>query len=71
MKSARSIGVSQRAMNRNEDLTRTVKSDAEAREQRQQRVSSEIAGFGGDIKATYCHRRRFGPQADASNAASM
>jgi methyl-accepting chemotaxis protein len=48
---ARSIGVFQLAMNRNEDLTRTVKNDAEAREQRQQRVSSEIAGFGGDIEA--------------------
>jgi methyl-accepting chemotaxis protein len=47
---ARSIGVFQQAMNRNEDLTRTVKSDAEAREQRQQRVSSEIAGFGSDIE---------------------
>jgi methyl-accepting chemotaxis protein len=48
---ARSIGVFQQAMNRNEDLTRTVKSDAQAREQRQQQVSSEIAGFGGDIEA--------------------
>src|SRR5882757_6282264 len=47
---ARSIGVFQQAMNRNEDLTRTVKSDAEAREQRQQRVASEIAQFGGDIE---------------------
>lgn len=47
---ARSIKVFQDAMGRNVDLTQTVRSEAQAREERQQRVSSEITGFGSDIE---------------------
>jgi methyl-accepting chemotaxis protein len=66
---ARSIGVFQQAMNRNEDLTRTVRSDAEARERRQQQVSSEIAGFGGDIEVKLGELGRISDQMLKASAA--
>jgi methyl-accepting chemotaxis protein len=49
---SRSITVFQSAMERNEDLNRTVRSDAEARAKRQERVAAEIAQFNGDVEAT-------------------
>jgi methyl-accepting chemotaxis protein len=49
---ARSIGVFQVAMRRNEELNRTVVTDAQARAQRQEAISSQIAHFGEDVEAT-------------------
>ena len=49
---ARSIGVFQRAMRRNEELNRTVVDDAEARAQRQEQMSGEIAASRPGSSAT-------------------
>jgi methyl-accepting chemotaxis protein len=49
---ANSIGVFQEAMQRNEDLNRTVSSDAQARARRQEEVTAEISRFGGEMEAT-------------------
>jgi methyl-accepting chemotaxis protein len=49
---ARSIGVFQEAMRKNEQLNLTVKSDADARARREGEVTAEIARFGGDVEAT-------------------
>jgi len=49
---ARSIGVFQEAMQRNTELSDTVRSDAEARARRQEAVAGEIARFGAEIEAT-------------------
>ena len=49
---SRSITVFQTAMERNEDLNRTVRSDAEARAKRQEKVAAEINQFNGDVEAT-------------------
>jgi methyl-accepting chemotaxis protein len=49
---ARSIAVFQDAMRSNKELSRTVIDDAQARAQRQERISAEIARFGTDIEAT-------------------
>jgi methyl-accepting chemotaxis protein len=66
---ARSIGVFQQAMNRNADLTRTVRSDAQAREQHQQQVSTEIAGFGGEIEVKLGELGRISDQMLKASAA--
>jgi methyl-accepting chemotaxis protein len=49
---ARSINVFQQAMRKNEELNRTVIDDAQARTQRQEAMSAEIATFGADVEAT-------------------
>jgi len=49
---ARSIAVFQDAMRKNAELSRTVIDDAQARAQRQESMSTEIARFGADIEAT-------------------
>jgi methyl-accepting chemotaxis protein len=49
---ARSISVFQDAMRRNAELNKTVVSDAQARAQRQEQISAEIARFGTDIEAS-------------------
>jgi methyl-accepting chemotaxis protein len=49
---ARSISVFQDAMRRNAELNKTVVLDAQARAQRQEQISAEIARFGTDIEAS-------------------
>jgi methyl-accepting chemotaxis protein len=49
---ARSIAVFQGAMNRNAELNKTVRSDAEAKALRQEQISSEINRFGSEIEAS-------------------
>ena len=64
---ARSIGVFQEAMRRNEELSRTVIDDAQGRSRRQELMSGEIARFGSDIEATLAELGRI---SDAMLAAS-
>jgi methyl-accepting chemotaxis protein len=59
---ARSIAVFQRAMRNNEELNRTVRSDAETRAQRQERMSSEISHFSADVEATLAELGRISDQ---------
>jgi len=49
---ARSIAVFQDAMRRNVELNKTVLSGAEAKAQRQEQISSEIARFGTEIETS-------------------
>ena len=49
---SRSISVFQHAMQHNKELNRTMAEDAEAREQRQEHLSAEIAAFTPSIEAT-------------------
>jgi methyl-accepting chemotaxis protein len=49
---ARSIAVFQDAMRRNDELSRMVLDDVQARSQRQERMSEEIARFSADVEAT-------------------
>jgi methyl-accepting chemotaxis protein len=49
---ARSIAVFQDAMRRNEELSKMVVDDAQARARRQEQMSAEIAHFGADLEAT-------------------
>ena len=59
---ARSIGVFQRAMRNNEDLNRTVRSDAEARTHRQEQMSNEITRFSAEVEATLAELGRISDQ---------
>jgi methyl-accepting chemotaxis protein len=59
---ARSIAVFQDAMRRNEELTRTVVDDAEARARRQESISAEIERFGADVEATLAELGRISDQ---------
>ena len=59
---ARSIGVFQRAMRSNEELNRTVRSDAEMRTQRQEQMSNEIARFSAEVEATLSELGRISDQ---------
>ncbi|HEY1475640.1 MAG TPA: HAMP domain-containing methyl-accepting chemotaxis protein [Pseudolabrys sp.] len=59
---ARSIGVFQRAMRSNEELNRTVRSDAELRTQRQEQMSSEISRFSAEVEATLAELGRISDQ---------
>jgi methyl-accepting chemotaxis protein len=59
---ARSIGVFQRAMRSNEELNRTVRSDAEARTQRQELMSNEISYFSAEVEATLAELGRISDQ---------
>src|SRR5207237_7614471 len=49
---ARSIGVFQAAMRRNDELTRTIIDEAQARAKRQDELGAEIDRFGGEVEAT-------------------
>lgn len=49
---ARSIGVFQQAMRSNVELNKTVRSDADLRTQRQERMSGEISQFSAEVEAT-------------------
>jgi methyl-accepting chemotaxis protein len=59
---ARSIGVFQQAMRRNEELNRTVTDDAAGRAQRQEQMSSEITRFSADVEATLSELGRISDQ---------
>jgi methyl-accepting chemotaxis protein len=59
---ARSIGVFQQAMRRNEELNRTVFEDAEQRTRRQEAISGEIARFSADVEATLSELGRISDQ---------
>jgi methyl-accepting chemotaxis protein len=49
---ARSIGVFQDAMRRNDELNRTIVSDAQDRAKREEELAGEIDRFGGEVEAT-------------------
>jgi methyl-accepting chemotaxis protein len=49
---ARSIGVFQEAMRRNDELTRTIIDESQRRAKRQDELSEEIDRFGGEVEAT-------------------
>jgi methyl-accepting chemotaxis protein len=49
---ARSIGVFQDAMRRNDELTRTIIDEAQTRTKRQDELAAEIDHFGGAVEAT-------------------
>jgi methyl-accepting chemotaxis protein len=49
---ARSIGVFQNAMRKNEELNRTVTNDAGSRARRQQQMSDQITKFSAEVEAT-------------------
>jgi len=59
---ARSIGVFKQAMLHNEDLSRTVVDDAQARAQRQEQMSGEISRFSADVEATLSELGRISDQ---------
>ena len=59
---ARSIGVFQRAMRSNEELNRTVRTDADMRTQRQEHMSNEIARFSAEVEATLSELGRISDQ---------
>lgn len=59
---ARSIGVFQQAMRRNEELNRTVFDDAASRAQRQELMSGEIARFSAEVEATLSDLGRISDQ---------
>ena len=59
---ARSVGVFQRAMRTNEELNRTVRSDAETRTRRQEQMSNEISLFSAEVEATLAELGRISDQ---------
>jgi methyl-accepting chemotaxis protein len=59
---ARSIAVFQRAMRSNEELNKTVRSDAEMRTQRQEMMSNEISRFSAEVEATLAELGRISDQ---------
>ena len=59
---ARSIDVFQRAMRSNEELNRTVRTDAEMRTQRQEQMSNEISRFSAEVEATLAELGRISDQ---------
>ena len=75
---ARSIGVFQSTMQRNEELNRTVLSETEMRSKRQERLSAEIDRFGADVETTVADLSQIAQQmveastklAGAANAAT-
>jgi methyl-accepting chemotaxis protein len=59
---ARSIAIFQDAMRRNEELGRTVMSDAQARIERQEWMASEIDRFGTELESTLSELGRISDQ---------
>ena len=65
---ARLIGVFQHAMRSNEELNRTVRSDAQTRTQRQEQMSGEIARFSAEVEATLAELGRISDQMLSASA---
>jgi len=65
---ARSIGVFQHAIRNNEELNRTVRSDAQTRTQRQEQMSGEIARFSAEVEATLAELGRISDQMLSASA---
>jgi methyl-accepting chemotaxis protein len=65
---ARSIGVFQAAMRRNDELNRTVVENAEMRARRQEEATAEIQRFGQDVEATLADLGRIAEQALSASA---
>jgi len=65
---ARSIGVFQEAMRRNEELNHTVASDAAERSRRQEHVAAEIERFGSEVEATVAELGRIAEQMVSASA---
>ncbi len=59
---ARSIGVFQSAMRKNEELNRTVTDDAGTRARQQKQMSDEIARFSAEVEATLAELGRISDQ---------
>ena len=59
---ARSIGVFQNAMRKNEELNRTVADDADTRARQQKRMSDEITRFSAEVEATLAELGRISDQ---------
>jgi methyl-accepting chemotaxis protein len=59
---ARSIGVFQEAMHRNDELTRTIIDEAQTRAKRQDQLAAEIDRFGGEVEATVADLGRIADQ---------
>ena len=59
---ARSIAVFQQAMRHNEELNRTVRSDAELRSARQEQMSNEISRFSAEVEETLAELGRISDQ---------
>jgi methyl-accepting chemotaxis protein len=64
---ARSIAVFQGAMRNNDELNRTVRSDAETRTQRQEQMSNQISQFSAEVEATLAELGRISDQMLASS----
>jgi len=65
---ARSIAVFQRAMRNNEELNRTVRSEAELRTARQEQMSAEISRFSAEVEETLATLGRISDQMLAASA---
>ncbi len=59
---ARSIAFFQQTMHKNEDLSRTVSEEAQARARRQEAVALEISRFGGELERTLSELGRISDQ---------
>ena len=57
-----SIAIFQAAMRRNEELNKTVRSDAEARQRRQDDIAAQIAQFSSDVETTLRDLMEFSDQ---------
>jgi methyl-accepting chemotaxis protein len=66
---ARSISVFQKAMRRNEELSRAVVEDAQGRTRRQEAMSNEIGRFGSEVEATLGELGRISDQMLAASGA--
>ena len=64
---ARSIGVFQDAMRRNDELSKMVIDDAQARAKRQEQMSEEITRFSADVEATLAELGRISLQMMAAS----
>jgi methyl-accepting chemotaxis protein len=65
---ARSISIFQKAMRTNDDLTRTVRADAQKRLQHQEQVSQEITRFSSEVETTIAELGRISDQMLAASA---
>jgi methyl-accepting chemotaxis protein len=64
---ARSIAVFQDAMRQNDELSRTVIEDAQARARRQEQMSAEIVSFGANVEQTLTELGRISGQMVAAS----
>src|ERR1051326_4103951 len=65
---ARSIGVFQEAMRRNDELTRTIIDESQRRAKRQDELSEEIDRFGGEVEATVAELGRIAERMGEASA---